>query len=83
MELTVMIRVALGSFTLFGVLHLAGWREHMAFLSGTAPTSSADLAAGLVYGGAWFFAVLVAPVLLVSGLVLRKLPARAVPLNRG
>jgi hypothetical protein len=29
------------------------------------------LVSGLVYAGAWFFAVLVAPVFLLSGLVLR------------
>lgn len=65
-----MIRAALVAFTVFGVLHLAGLREHMAFLSGTVPASSASLAAGLVYAGSWFFAVLVAPVLLLSGLAL-------------
>ena len=66
-----LIRLSLVAFTVFGVLHLAGFREHMAFVSGTAPASGTSLVSGLVYAGAWFFAVLVAPVFLLSGLVLR------------
>jgi hypothetical protein len=57
----------------FGAVHIAGWREHTTFLSGTlaadgdAPTSAR---LGLTYLAAWFGFVLLAPVfVLAAGLL--------------
>lgn len=72
------IIIALASWLLLGALHLAGCREHMAFLSGT-PVSAAGAIGGVAYGAAWFTAVLVAPALAIGAPVLALLLRLARP----
>jgi hypothetical protein len=56
----------------WAVLHLLGWREHMGFLSGTAPPGNGghpQILAGVLYASAWFGLVLLAPVFLLGAAV--------------
>ncbi|MGV3623198.1 MAG: hypothetical protein ACO1OB_20430 [Archangium sp.] len=62
-----MIRIALAGLGFFLLLHFCGFREHVGFLSGTVPGTAMTLVCGLSYATMWFFAVLVAPVLLLTG----------------
>ncbi len=72
----VMIRLGLVTFAFLALLHLLGWRAHVGFLSGTVPVTPFTAIAGLTYATSWFLAVLVGPVLLVSGLIARLFAAR-------
>ncbi len=65
------MKLAIAGFALFFVLHVCGFREDVGFLSGTVPSTAASLAGGLAYAASWFFAVLVAPVLVLSDLTRR------------
>ena len=58
----------------FVACHLAGWREHTTFLSGTATSAdgsvNASILLGVVYMAAYFGLVLLAPILaLAAGLL--------------
>ena len=53
----------------FLVAHLAGLREHVGLLSGSAPGSEATATLGLLYVLSWFSAVLVAPVLALAAVL--------------
>ena len=70
-----MIRIALGGIGFCLLLHFCGFREHVGFLSGTVPTTAVSLVCGLAYAASWFFAVLVAPVLLLTSLTTRMWPS--------
>lgn len=70
-----MMRVAIAGFAMFFVLHFCGFREDVGFLSGTVPMTAASLLCGLAYAASWFFAVLVAPVLMFTALTRRILPS--------
>jgi len=48
------------------VAQVAGWREHTSLLSGTSPGSPAALSQGLIYVGAWFGFVILAPIAVLS-----------------
>lgn len=58
----------------FAVCHVAGWREHTTFLSGTS--ASADGGAntsavlGVIYMAGYFGFVLLAPILVIAGGIL-------------
>lgn len=73
--------VALGVALVFAlaVLHLTGGRVHVGFLSGTMPSSSESVTLGLAYATSWFAAVLLAPVLIISGAVHRWLAPKPAP----
>ena len=54
---------------LFGVVHLLGWRDDMAFLTGTASTTGSRAAMayrGVAYGLAYTCAVMVSPILILG-----------------
>ena len=51
----------------FGMAHVAGLREDACFLSGSP---AASLAGGLAYVGAYFGAVVIAPIFFLSALLL-------------
>lgn len=74
-----MIRAALVAFAALALAHLQGWRMNVAFLSGTVPATSDALMTGLLYAVCWFTGVVVAPVLLVSGIILRIVPRSVKP----
>ena len=61
---------ALLVLALFGAMHLLGWRADTCIISGTVPGSgaAADAAVlrGLLYAGAYFGAVVVAPLLIIA-----------------
>ncbi len=68
-----LVRAALVA-AFFAVCHLAGWREHTTFLSGTP--ASADGGAntsavlGVIYMAGYFGFVLLAPILVIAGGIL-------------
>lgn len=64
-----MMRVGLFGLGVLALLHFAGFRADVGFLSGTVPVTALSRACGLTYAAAWFFAVLVSPVLLLTALV--------------
>lgn len=66
-----MIRAAVVCFAALAVTHLLGLRVNVGFLSGTVPLTWGAMVTGMLYAACWFLGVVVAPVLLVSGLVLR------------
>lgn len=59
---------------LFGICEFAGWREHTTFISGTAASADAGINSsvtfGLIYLLAYFGFVLVAPILMISAVLL-------------
>lgn len=63
----------------FGAVHVAGWREHTTFLSGT--TASADTSLntsvilGVIYLAAYFGFVLLTPILILAAGILAGLGA--------
>lgn len=67
-----MMRVGLVGLAMFFVLHFCGFREDVGFLSGTVPMTAASLLCGLAYAASWFFAVLVAPVLILTPLLTKR-----------
>lgn len=66
-----MIRAAVVCFAALVVTHLLGLRVNVGFLSGTVPATWGAMVSGVLYAACWFLAVVVAPVLLVSGVALR------------
>lgn len=70
-----MIRIALSGIGFFLLLHFCGFREDVGFLSGTVPMTARSLLCGLAYVTSWFFAVLVAPVMLLTTLTTQMLPS--------
>jgi hypothetical protein len=67
------IRIALILVVVLACLDLAGARADVGILSGTAPGSELELVSGLAYALAWFGAVLVAPILVLSSVIARLL----------
>jgi hypothetical protein len=65
----------------FAVLHLAGARACVGFLSGTAPASDLDLMTGVGYALAWFGVVLWVPITTLA-LILDRACGRLVPWRR-
>ncbi|NPD24429.1 hypothetical protein [Corallococcus exiguus] len=63
------VMAALGIGVLFLALHLGGGRASVGVLSGTVVGGPWSMGFGVLYALAWFGAVLVAPVLLLAGLV--------------
>ena len=55
----------------FGIIHLLGWRQDTAILSGTLPEKNADamIMRGLAYGAAYFAAVVISPILLLTAVI--------------
>ncbi len=67
--------------TVFVVLHLLGWRTDTKIISGTSPlkdfASKLAAARGVIYGLAYFGAVVLAPILLIAAGIARLLPMRS------
>lgn len=63
----------------FGAVHVAGWREHTTFLSGTAASTdtsvNTSVVLGLVYMAAYFGFVLLTPILILAAGILAGLGA--------
>lgn len=63
----------------FGAVHVAGWREHTTFLSGTSASTdtsaNTSVILGLVYMAAYFGFVLLAPILILAAGILAGLGA--------
>ncbi|QRK09918.1 hypothetical protein JQX13_07390 [Archangium violaceum] len=64
---------------LFLLLHLFGGRDAVGLLSGTLEGDNSRLVLGIAYTLSWFSAVLLAPVLLLAELSLRRLSRSAPP----
>jgi hypothetical protein len=67
------MRAAVACFAALAVTHLLGLRVDVGFISGTVPPTWGVMVGGVMYAACWFLGVVVAPVLLVSGAVLRGL----------
>jgi hypothetical protein len=63
------IRRAIILVVVFAILHVAGAREAVGFLSGTVPEGHGVPLFGALYLLAWFGAVLVAPILLIAAAI--------------
>ena len=55
----------------FGMFHLMGWRQDTAIISGTSagPSYYASAMRGLLYGLAYFVAILISPILILTAAI--------------
>ncbi len=64
---------------IFGILHLLGWRDDTRIISGTSLDGHATIIHGLLYGLAYFAAMLVCPILILAAglyaLLMRFVPS--------
>jgi hypothetical protein len=70
-----MVARALVVVLVFLLCHSLGWREHTTFISGSEVAVDADrglsILGGVAYMAAYFGAVLLSPILLLAGFVLK------------
>ena len=59
------LAIAFLLLAVFGALHLLGWRDDTAIISGTAANPNSTLR-GLLYGMSYFLAVRVSPILILG-----------------
>ncbi|XAL98529.1 hypothetical protein OT109_13185 [Phycisphaeraceae bacterium D3-23] len=69
------VTLGIALITLWAVAHTLGWREYTSAFSGTPPAEGARgewlTLLGLLYAALYFTAVLVAPVMILAGLMRR------------
>lgn len=64
-----LLLVASGLVLLYGFCHVAGWRQHTSVLSGSLVDATA-LSAGMAYVMVYLGAILLAPVLVLTSILL-------------